>query len=78
MADAVDPLHFQKVVSCICEVCGFDHEKNTFSSPSLVLKLGHSLKKCVMSVIAEALQNTNKTRGKGKCLYQAMRNGVVQ
>jgi len=78
MADAVDPLHFQKAVSRICGVCGFDHEKNTFSSASLALKLGHSLKKCTMSVIAEALQTTNKTRGKGKCLYQDVRNGVVQ
>ena len=60
MADALDPLQYQKVVSSVRQVSGFDHQTNSFSTPSLALKLGHSLKKCAMLLVSEALQTGSK------------------
>ena len=50
------------MVSCVREVSGFDHETNTVSAPSVALKLGHSLKKCAVSIVAEALQTNSKQK----------------
>ena len=62
LADALDPTQFQKVVSCVRKVAGFNDETNTFAIPSFALKLGHALKKCAMSLISEALQTASKEK----------------
>ena len=62
LCDAIDPSQFQKVVSSVRKVAGFDHESNTFATPSLALKLGHTLKKCAASVVAEALQTSARDK----------------
>jgi len=51
LADALHPLQFQKVVSFVRQVSGFDHQTNSFSAPSLALKLDHSLKMCHVTSI---------------------------
>jgi len=48
LEDILDPMQFQKLVSCARKVSGFDDETNTFATPSLALKLGHALKKCAV------------------------------
>ena len=46
LSDCLDPQQFQSVVSAVRSVCGFDEEKHIYKTPSLALKLGHSLKEC--------------------------------
>ena len=45
------PSNFNFVVEAVKEVAGFNEDRNSYKTPSLALKLGHSLKK-----IAEILQ----------------------
>nr|XP_022290881.1 uncharacterized protein LOC111102433 isoform X2 [Crassostrea virginica] len=44
--DAIHPMKFPAVVRCTKFLCGFKENSNSYSNPSLALKLGHSLKKC--------------------------------
>ncbi|XP_051239161.1 uncharacterized protein LOC127353711 [Dicentrarchus labrax] len=67
------PSNFNFVVEAVKAVSGFDEEKNTYKSPSLALKLGHSLKKIADILECEAqmaesdneefLNNLNRSRG---------------
>lgn len=43
--DAVKPGNFLKVVKAVKKVSGFDEENNSYTAPSLALKIGHSLQK---------------------------------
>ncbi|XP_024119917.1 uncharacterized protein LOC112141094 isoform X9 [Oryzias melastigma] len=43
--DAVRPGNFDVVIKAVKKVSGYDGEKNCYSTPSLALKLGHSLQK---------------------------------
>lgn len=43
--DAVKPNNFYKVIEAVKDVAGYDEEKHSYRTPSLALKLGHSLKK---------------------------------
>ncbi|XP_078790319.1 uncharacterized protein LOC111947145 isoform X1 [Oryzias latipes] len=43
--DAVRPANFDVVITAVKKVSGYDGEKNCYSTPSLALKLGHSLQK---------------------------------
>lgn len=45
LEEAVKPANFQRVVRAVKKVSGFDEEKHSFLTPSLALKLGHSLQK---------------------------------
>ena len=62
IADALDPKQFKDLVSSVHKICGFCCDTTTYSSPSLALKLGHTLKKCAVMLILEALQTTSKER----------------
>jgi len=55
--DIIDPSLFQVVVKAVKAVCGFDERTNTFTTPSLCLKLGHALKKCASIIKGEGLRN---------------------
>ncbi|KAE8277669.1 hypothetical protein D5F01_LYC24330 [Larimichthys crocea] len=67
------PSNFNFVIEAVKSVAGFDEEKNTYKTPSLALKLGHSLKKIADILECEAqmaesdneefLNNLNRTRG---------------
>ncbi|KAK1876844.1 Elongator complex protein 4 [Dissostichus eleginoides] len=48
------PSNFNFVVEAVNDVAGFDQEKNTYKTPSLALKLGHSLKKIADILECEA------------------------
>ncbi|XP_055080972.1 uncharacterized protein LOC129456606 [Periophthalmus magnuspinnatus] len=45
LEDAVRPANFQMVIQAVKKVSGFDEEKHCYQTPSLALKLGHSLQK---------------------------------
>lgn len=60
LAAALEPAQFQTLVECVRQVSGFNLETNNFATPSLALKLGHSLKKCAMILLSEALQTMSK------------------
>ena len=60
IADALDPKRFKNLVSSVHKVCGFCHDTSTYNTPSLALKLGHTLKKCAVMLISEALQTCSK------------------
>ena len=46
LADCLIPAKFDTVVRAVRELCGFVEGTNKYKTPSLALKLGHSLKKC--------------------------------
>ncbi len=45
LEEAVKPANFQRVVQAVKKVSGFDEEKHSYLTPSLALKLGHTLRK---------------------------------
>ncbi|XP_059198023.1 uncharacterized protein LOC131978403 isoform X2 [Centropristis striata] len=67
------PSNFNFVVEAVKDVAGFDEDKNIYKTPSLALKLGHSLKKIADILECEAqmaesdneefLKNLERSRG---------------
>ncbi|XP_054653990.1 uncharacterized protein LOC129193635 isoform X2 [Dunckerocampus dactyliophorus] len=45
LEDAIRPANFHSVIQAVKTVSGFDDEKHCYKTPSLALKLGHSLQK---------------------------------
>lgn len=54
--DAVKPSNFDEVVRAVKIWSGYDEETNRYKTPSLALKLGHSLQKVSGLVHCRALQ----------------------
>lgn len=63
--DAVKPKNFNKVIGTVKSLCGFDKTLQQFSKPSLVLKLGHSLKK-IGSIVINSADGDERTIGDAK------------
>ena len=57
LSDALNPANFSQLVTSVRKVAGFNSDTKSFASPSLALKLGHSLKKCAISLLGIALRN---------------------
>lgn len=55
LEDAVRPANFHVVIQAVKNVSGFDEEKDCYQTPSLALKLGHSLQKICDIVHCRAL-----------------------
>ena len=53
------PKAFSELTSCVREVCGFSENTNKYQTPSLALKLGHSLKGCAELVLARELEDAS-------------------
>ncbi|XP_030251292.1 uncharacterized protein LOC115568284 isoform X4 [Sparus aurata] len=53
--DAVKPNNFYKIIGAVKTVAGYDEEKHSYSTPSLALKLGHSLKKIGDIILCRAI-----------------------
>lgn len=49
------PKNFPHVISAVKKAAGYDPKNNTYQTPSLALKLGHSLKKISSIVESNAL-----------------------
>lgn len=46
MEDVIHPQKFPLAIKCVKSLCGYDSMCNSFKTPSLALKIGHSLKAC--------------------------------
>ncbi|XP_054865957.1 uncharacterized protein LOC118470098 isoform X2 [Amphiprion ocellaris] len=53
--DATKPKNFYKVIAAVRTIAGYDEEKNCYRTPSLALKLGHSLKKIGDIILCRAI-----------------------
>ena len=56
LTDCICPTKFTLVVKAVKLVSGYKEGEGTYSTPSLALKLGHSLKKSAQYIKSEALQ----------------------
>ncbi|XP_013880000.1 uncharacterized protein LOC106529192, partial [Austrofundulus limnaeus] len=59
LEEAVKPANFQRLVQAVKIVSGFDEEKLSYQTPSLALKLGHSLHKICDIIHCRALTSDN-------------------
>uniref|UniRef100_A0AAV2JNT2 Uncharacterized protein n=1 Tax=Knipowitschia caucasica TaxID=637954 RepID=A0AAV2JNT2_KNICA len=55
LEEAIKPCNFQNVVQAVQKVAGFDEEKLSYRTPSLALKLGHTLNKICNIIQCRAL-----------------------
>ena len=62
LANFFHPKYYKYIVSCCRMVAGYDESRNRFGVPSLALKLGHSLQKCLKVVIGSCIESQNKTK----------------
>ena len=52
-------------------IAGFDESKHSYKTPSLAIKIGHSIKKCAWIVKANALEEGDKqSAGKADAFHQ--------
>lgn len=61
LEDAVRPANFDVVIKAVKKVSGYDEEKHCFRTPSLALKLGHSLQKVSDILYCRALMAEDST-----------------
>jgi hypothetical protein len=59
LEDYIQPDQFKHVVQAAKTVAGYDENTNRYSTPSLALKIGHSLKKCAKILKARGLESLN-------------------
>jgi hypothetical protein len=64
LADCMVPGKFDCVIAAVRTLCGHTSSLNTFKTPSLALKIGHSLKKCASIAICECIKLNNEERRK--------------
>ncbi|XP_072047723.1 uncharacterized protein [Amphiura filiformis] len=55
LTDAIDPERFNDVVKATRAVAGFNNDTHIYKTPTLALKIGHSLKKAAAILLGEAL-----------------------
>ncbi|CAL9708054.1 unnamed protein product [Knipowitschia caucasica] len=64
MEDFFVPDNFKHVISAVNIVAGYDSESNTYSSPSLAIKLGYQLQKLCSIVESNAIESGDESRAK--------------
>jgi len=72
--DAVKPEHFGIVTQAVKRVSGYDAEKHTYHTPSLALKLGHSLNKLCDIIHCRALMAEDDARVKSTQNFKKLCN----
>ncbi|XP_019211709.1 uncharacterized protein LOC106097188 [Oreochromis niloticus] len=60
MEEAIKPANFQRVVQAVKKVSGFDEETLSYKTPSLALKLGHTLHKMSDIIHCRALMTEDE------------------
>eukprot|EP00057_Strongylocentrotus_purpuratus_P013398 XP_011667872.1 PREDICTED: uncharacterized protein LOC100891939 [Strongylocentrotus purpuratus] len=60
LADLIDPSKFRDVVEATRTVAGFDGKRHLYVTPSLALKLGHTMKKVCNILLAEGIMAGDK------------------
>ena len=59
LTESLDPSKFQTIVQAARSTGQYDPTSNTYKSPSMALKIGHTLKKCIQIVKGSALETDN-------------------
>ncbi|KAJ4946963.1 hypothetical protein JOQ06_009006 [Pogonophryne albipinna] len=72
LEEAVKPANFQRVVQAEKKVSGFDDKHHTYSTPSLALKLGHTLLKISDIVHCRALMAEDDELIKSTKMFQKL------
>ncbi|KAJ8034133.1 hypothetical protein HOLleu_20850 [Holothuria leucospilota] len=62
LSDIIVPSKFEVLLTAVRSLAGFDKETHQYLTPSLALKLGHSLKKVAMLVVSKALIDGNDVK----------------
>ena len=57
LKDCIDPTRFGLAVKAVKTVSGYKEDAGKYTTPSLALKLGHSVKKAARYVKSEACQS---------------------
>ncbi|XP_030851698.1 uncharacterized protein LOC115928539 [Strongylocentrotus purpuratus] len=57
LTSLISPNGFMTVLSAVKKVAGFDEENHLFNTPSLALKLGHTLRKAAFVLLSKALMD---------------------
>ncbi|KAM9431823.1 uncharacterized protein Hap1MRO34_002964 isoform 2-T3 [Clarias gariepinus] len=60
LEEAVRPANFHRLIQAVQRVSGYDDESHCYQSPSLALKLGHSLNKICEIIHCRALMSEDK------------------
>ncbi|XP_057206215.1 uncharacterized protein LOC130564266 [Triplophysa rosa] len=72
--DAVKPAHFGMVIQAVKTVSGYDAANHTYRTPSLALKLGHSLNKICEIIHCRALMAEDDARIKSTQTFKKLYN----
>jgi hypothetical protein len=56
----IDPRKIRTIIKAVHVVAGFDDNTHSYKTPSLAIKIGHSIKKCAWIVKANALEKGDK------------------
>ncbi|XP_070200920.1 uncharacterized protein [Littorina saxatilis] len=59
LQSSIDPCKFPSLISAVRKLCGYSSVENSYSNPSLALKLGHALKKCATCLRSLSLIDGN-------------------
>nr|XP_054770981.1 uncharacterized protein LOC129278875 [Lytechinus pictus] len=60
LANLINPVKFSEVVAATRHTAGFDKENHQYETPSLALKIGHSLKKAAGILLGEAIMKEDE------------------
>ena len=60
LEDFIFPANFKLITKCCKLVSGYDAKSNTYATPSLALKIGHSLQKCLKLLIGKGIETENR------------------
>ncbi|XP_071481445.1 uncharacterized protein [Diadema antillarum] len=62
LSETIDPQVFDDVVRAVNNIAGLDESSGKYKTPSLALKVGHSLKKCARILMADALKKMDTSQ----------------
>ena len=60
--DVTKSKNWNHLIKSVKTVSGYDEETHSYSSPSLALKIGHSLQKCEKYLRAEGIKESNTVK----------------
>ena len=69
MKDFINPTQFRNVVAAVKRVSGYNDNTHEYATPSLALKLGHTLKKFAMIVLGKGAENGDDVMCKNASLF---------
>lgn len=76
LEDAIRPANFKVLIQAVKKVSGFNDEKHSYQTPSLALKLGHSLQKICDIIHCQALMAEDPERIRSTQIFQKLYSGL--